>query len=413
MSDSANLVLPYLSAAQAQKHVTHNDALEILDAVVQLSVKDRDLTAPPGGESEGDRYIPAATATGAWAGQEGNIAHYVGGAWEFYTPREGWRVWVDDEDVTLLHDGANWVADGGNFADGSAAAPSIAFASDPDTGLYRVSANLLGIAAGGALIARFGAAGIASQVNGSAAAPSFSFVDDPDTGFFRNAANELAIAAGGAEKIRATATQIVFTSGNPLFNRLTDDIVITLNKQAAADDAGFTFQTNFSTRALFGTLASDDFYFKVSPDGSSFVTAILIDKDDGAMTFGAADLVAAQSLNQAQMQLHVLEEELTALAGASVDSTIQIPNGAVVFNVSERVTTTITGATSFSVGTAAEPSKFGSGLGLAAGSTNVGVIGPTAFYADTAIRLTAAGSNFTGGAVRIAIHYYLPQAPQS
>ena len=42
---------------------------------------------------------------------------------------------------------------------------------------------------------------------------------------------------------------------------------------------------------------------------------------------------------------------------------------------------------------------------IAAGSTNVGVIGPQAFYANTAIRLTANGANFTGGAVRIAIHY--------
>ena len=413
MADTTHLILPLLAAAQAQKHVTHNEALEILDAVVQLSVKDRDLTAPPGGEAEGDRYIPAATATGAWASQEGNIAHFVGAAWAFYTPREGWRAWVDDENVALVHDGANWVADGGNFADGSAAAPSIAFASDPDTGLYRVSADLLGVAAGGALIAQFGSAGIASQVNGSAGAPSFSFVDDPDTGLYRNAANELAIAAGGNEKIKATATQIVFTSGNPLFNRLTDDIAITLNKEAAGDDAGFIFQTDFSTRALFGTLGDDDFAFKVSPDGSAFHTAMVLDKDGDSIKLLFKDLVAAQSANQAQMQFHVLEEELTGLSGATVDSTIQIPNGAVVFNVSERVTAAITGATSFSVGTAAEPGKFGSGLGVGAGGTNLGVIGPTAFYADTAIRLTAAGGDFTGGAVRVAIHYYLPQAPQS
>jgi len=332
---------------------------------VQLSVKDRDLTAPPGGEAEGDRYIPAAAATGAWAGQEGNIAHFVDGAYEFYTPKEGWRCWVDDEDVALVHDGANWIADGSNFSDGSAASPSIAFASDPDTGLYR------------------------------------------------NAANELAIAAGGNEKIKATATQIVFTSGNPLFNRLTDSINIALNKQAAGDDAAFTFQTNFSTRALFGALGDDDFTFKVSPDGAAFHTAMVLDKDGDSIQLLFKDLVAANSANQAQIQFHVLEEVLTGLSGASVDSTIQIPNGAVVFNVSERVTTAITGATSFSVGTAAEPSKFGSGLGTGAGGTNFGVIGPTAFYADTAIRLTAAGSDFTGGAVRIAVHYYLPQVPQS
>ncbi|KKM25255.1 hypothetical protein LCGC14_1596850, partial [marine sediment metagenome] len=49
MSDvSANLTLPFLQPSQAQKHVTHNEALQRLDLLVQLSVLDRDLTAPPG-----------------------------------------------------------------------------------------------------------------------------------------------------------------------------------------------------------------------------------------------------------------------------------------------------------------------------------------------------------------------------
>ena len=49
MSDATtHLLLPYILAAQAQKHVTHNEALRILDGLVQLSVLDRDLAAPPG-----------------------------------------------------------------------------------------------------------------------------------------------------------------------------------------------------------------------------------------------------------------------------------------------------------------------------------------------------------------------------
>ena len=48
MSDTTtHLGLPYLLAAQAQKHVTHNEALRLLDAMVQLSVLDRTRTAPP------------------------------------------------------------------------------------------------------------------------------------------------------------------------------------------------------------------------------------------------------------------------------------------------------------------------------------------------------------------------------
>jgi hypothetical protein len=71
---TANLALPLLASSQAQKHVTHNEALNQLDALVQISVLDRHLTAPPGGAAEGDRYIPAGPATGAWVGQENAIA---------------------------------------------------------------------------------------------------------------------------------------------------------------------------------------------------------------------------------------------------------------------------------------------------------------------------------------------------
>ena len=70
MSDATtHLLLPYILAAQAQKHVTHNEALRLLDGLVQLSVLDRDLTAPPGSPADGDRYIGGlGAATATWAG---------------------------------------------------------------------------------------------------------------------------------------------------------------------------------------------------------------------------------------------------------------------------------------------------------------------------------------------------------
>ena len=82
MSDATtHLLLPYILAAQAQKHVTHNEALRILDGLVQLSVLDRDLTAPPGSPADGDRYIVASGATGDWAGWDLNVALWTDGAW--------------------------------------------------------------------------------------------------------------------------------------------------------------------------------------------------------------------------------------------------------------------------------------------------------------------------------------------
>jgi hypothetical protein len=82
-----------------------------------------------------------------------------------------------------------------------------------------------------------------------------------------------------------------------------------------------------------------------------------------------------------------------------------------VLGVSTRVVTTITGAVSFDCGVAGEANKFGGALGVAAGTTNVGVIGPQAFYANTPIVLTARGGSFTGGVVRIAIHHLTLGAP--
>lgn len=81
-----------------------------------LSVKDRDLTTPPGSPASGDTYIPAATATGAWAGKEGQIAVWDGAAWVFGVPREGWVASVDDEDVMIRYDGSAW-STGVSFAE--------------------------------------------------------------------------------------------------------------------------------------------------------------------------------------------------------------------------------------------------------------------------------------------------------
>ena len=63
MDLTPNLALPLIAPDQAQKHLTHNEALRVLDALVHLRVIDRDLTAPPINPAEGDRYIIAAGAT--------------------------------------------------------------------------------------------------------------------------------------------------------------------------------------------------------------------------------------------------------------------------------------------------------------------------------------------------------------
>jgi hypothetical protein len=110
VDSTPNLGLPYIMAAQSQKHVTHNEAIRALDAIVQLSVLDRHLGTPPGSPAEGARYIVAASPTGAWSGHAGEVAAYQDGAWMFYAPAEGWIAWIADEDIAVVWSGSAWVS---------------------------------------------------------------------------------------------------------------------------------------------------------------------------------------------------------------------------------------------------------------------------------------------------------------
>ena len=83
MSDTPLIGLPLLEASQAQKHVTHNEALLLLDAMVHLAVISRVLATPPASPADGDRYLVAASATGDWLGHSGHIAFREAGAWRF------------------------------------------------------------------------------------------------------------------------------------------------------------------------------------------------------------------------------------------------------------------------------------------------------------------------------------------
>jgi hypothetical protein len=74
----------------------------------QKSVIDKDLTAPPGSPSTGDRYIVASPATGAWAGHEDDIAEWNGASWDFTTPNEGYTCRVEDENKNYQYSGSSW-----------------------------------------------------------------------------------------------------------------------------------------------------------------------------------------------------------------------------------------------------------------------------------------------------------------
>ncbi|MGR3635052.1 MAG: DUF2793 domain-containing protein [Shimia sp.] len=109
MSDrSPNLDMPYLMPSQAQKHVTHNEALQVLDAIVQLTVRAFDATTPPSAPEAGDRYALGSGVTGDWAGQDGLLAHWEGTGWMFISPQSGWRAWGQDESELRVFGSGGW-----------------------------------------------------------------------------------------------------------------------------------------------------------------------------------------------------------------------------------------------------------------------------------------------------------------
>ena len=108
MTNTPNLSLPYLAAAQAQKHVTVNEALSLIDALAQMAVNSVGATSPPGAPAEGERHIIGSGATGAWVGWDNSIALLSGGAWLRLIPQTGWLAWDVSASELLIWNGSAW-----------------------------------------------------------------------------------------------------------------------------------------------------------------------------------------------------------------------------------------------------------------------------------------------------------------
>ncbi|MGE4371693.1 MAG: DUF2793 domain-containing protein [Xanthobacter sp.] len=223
---SARLGLPYLAAAQAQKHVTHNEALRGLDALVHLSLESVTTQAPPEGPAEGQCWFVPEGATGAFAGHEGQMACWEAGIFDFLDLPEGAQAFIRDEWRIALFAEGGWVS--------------------------------------------------------------------------------------------------------PL----------------------------------------------------------------------------ASTPSRAAIEARVMTEDVI-LSGAYVETQMSIPDRAIVLGVSTRTLSPVTGATSYDCGVAGESGKFGGVLSIQRGGSNAGIIGPTAFYTPTPVRLTANGGAFTGGRVRVGLHYLM------
>jgi hypothetical protein len=163
------LNLPYILPNQAQKHVTHNEALRLLDVIVQLSVAARNLAAPPASPAEGDRHIVAAAATGDWAGKSGQIALFGNGAWQFFAPLAGWRAWIVAEQIEVTYTGTAWVSD----ADSASNFAQLGISTNAD------SVNRLAVSSPATLLNHSGA-GHQLTINKSGAASTASLLFQTD-----------------------------------------------------------------------------------------------------------------------------------------------------------------------------------------------------------------------------------------
>lgn len=110
MPDSSpRLELPYLLPSQAQKHVTHNEALARLDTLVQLTVQALDAESPPAEPQAGQVFGLGPAPVSDWAGQEGRLAVWDGVAWGFVSPAEGWRAFDLTAGRLMAFSGGAWV----------------------------------------------------------------------------------------------------------------------------------------------------------------------------------------------------------------------------------------------------------------------------------------------------------------
>lgn len=108
MSGTARLGLPFLSAGQAQKEFTHNEALQTLDTLVAGAVEDGPQQDPPSSPAIGSCYILGNAPTGDWVGKPLFVAAYTSGGWRLTAPVEGMSLYVKSADQWANFRSGTW-----------------------------------------------------------------------------------------------------------------------------------------------------------------------------------------------------------------------------------------------------------------------------------------------------------------
>lgn len=126
------------------------------------------------------------------------------------------------------------------------------------------------------------------------------------------------------------------------------------------------------------------------------------------------DGLVTASPNGANSRFAVEEVEFVLGAGGAQNVGLTIPATSMIFACSARVVNDITGdATSWTLDIEDGSVTFGTGMGMLAGSYCSGLLSnPTAIYSDKEVRISPVGGNFTGGTLRVSVHYYRIEVPE-
>ena len=254
MEETTNLKLPLLVPNQSQKEITHNEALVILDNLVNNGVKDKDLTTPPKNPSQNDLYIVGVGATGEWVGKDNQLAFYDNG-WRFCQARQGTKYWVIDENCIYVFNMTSWSKfsggeGGGSSGSGEGGATSLSQLDD--VSLTSISKDDI------------------LKFNG---------------GSFVNSKSLNNLEGVGINCEFDEDNKLMVKSDYVLFDNNGGDSKIKANKSSTTQTASHLFQNNYSGRAEFGLIGNDDFSLKVSSDGGEWKEAFVVDKATGNIDF--------------------------------------------------------------------------------------------------------------------------------
>lgn len=109
--------LPLLAVSQAQKEITHNEALVIIDALLHPVIENVLANAPTVTDADiGKCWLVGPTAAGIWSGKADSLAVYVGGGWRYLPPPDGMRIWNRFSERFLFRIDGQWM-DGPIIAD--------------------------------------------------------------------------------------------------------------------------------------------------------------------------------------------------------------------------------------------------------------------------------------------------------